>query len=400
MINFNEAITILNNLNIKILGVEKIFILDTDSRILAEDIIAKENSPAYPTSSMDGYAIKFSDQKLKKIKVIDKLPAGSFKEFNLQNGEAIKIYTGSIIPKGADSVIPIELVTFKDNEITINQEVKESFSIRSIGENFSQDEVLIKKGNKIGFAEIGVMASLNIAEVLIYKQPTLSVISTGSEILGLCDKESNPSQIRSSNNYTVSAIAKKYGANILNMGVIKDDRENIEKYLNLALESSDIVVTTGGVSVGDFDFVKEIVKSKGELIFDRVNMKPGQHIKIVKVDNKFILALPGFAYSSTITFLLFGLNLIQRMQGGEFKFKTIKAILKEPFIKRSKKTEFSTCNIEYIDNNYYVNFKNKKVGSSAILTNMLGENLGLIVSSESDESKNIGDSVKVILLNQ
>ncbi len=398
MINFNEAITILNNLNIQTLGVEKRFILDTDNRILAEDIIAKENSPAYLTSSMDGYAIKYSDQKLKTLKVIDKLPAGSFKEFNLQNGEAIKLYTGSIVPKGADSVIPIELVEFKDNQITINQEVKEGFSIRNIGENFTKNEILIKRGSKIGFAEIGVMASLNIAEVLIYKKPTLSVISTGSEILGLCDKETNPSQIRSSNNYTISAIAKRYGATILNMGVIKDDRENIEKYLNLALESSDIVVTTGGVSVGDFDFVKEIVKSKGELIFDRVNMKPGQHIKIVKVGNKLILALPGFAYSSTITFLLFGLYLIQKMQGSEFKFKTIKAILKEPFIKRSKKTEFSTCNVEYIDNNYYINFKDKKVGSSAILTNMLGKNLGLIVSNPNDESKNIGDSVEVILI--
>lgn len=400
MINFNEAIEILNNLNINTLGVEKRFILDTDSRVLAEDIVAKENSPAYPTSSMDGYAIKFSDQKLKKLKVIDKVPAGTFKEFNLQSGEAIKVYTGSIVPRGADSVIPIELVEFKNSEITINEEVKEGFSIRSVGENFAKDEILIKKGVKIGFAEIGVMASLNIAEVLIYKKPTVSVISTGSEILGLCDKESNPSQIRSSNNYTISAIAKKYGADILNMGVIKDDRENIEKYLNLALESSDIIVTTGGVSVGDFDFVKEIVKSKGELIFDRVNMKPGQHIKIVKVGNKFILALPGFAYSSTVTFLLFGLILIQKMQGSEFKFKTIKAILKEPFIKRSKKTEFSTCNIEYVDNNYYVNFRDKKVGSSGILTNMLGENLGLIISSESDESKKIGESVEIILLNQ
>lgn len=397
MINFNESIEILNNLDIKTLGVEKKFILDADSRILAEDIVAKENSPAYPTSSMDGYAIKFNDQKLKKLKVIDKLPAGSFKEFNLKNGEAIKIYTGSLIPNGADSVIPIELVEFKNDEIVINQEVREGFSIRSIGESFKEGEILIKKGSKIGFAEIGVMASLNIAEVLIYKQPTLAVISTGSEILGLCDRENNPSQIRSSNNYTISAIAKKYGANVLNMGVIKDDRENIEKYLNLALESSDIVVTTGGVSVGDFDFVKEIVKERGELVFDKVNIKPGQHIKIVKVGNKFILALPGFAYSSTITFLLFGLNLIQRMQGGEFKFKIINAILKEPFIKQSKKTEFSACNVEYIDN-YYVNFKDKKVGSSAILTNMLGENLGLIVSKPNDENKNIGESVKIILL--
>lgn len=398
MISFENSIDILNNLEIKEVGVEKKFILNSIDRVLAEDIIAKENSPLYPTSSMDGYAIKFIDQKLKKLKVIDNLPAGSFKEFNLQNGEAIKVFTGSLIPSGANSVIPIEYVTFENGEIIINEEVKEGFSIRSVGENYKENEVLIKKGEIINFAEIGVMASLNIAEVLVYKKPTISVISTGSEILGLCDKETNPSQIRSSNNYTISAIAKKHGCEVLNMGVLKDDRDSIEEYMDLALSSSDILVTTGGVSVGDFDFVKEIVRNRGELLFDRVNLKPGQHIKVAKVGKKFIVALPGFAYSSTVTFLVFGLPIIYKLQGRSFKFKKRKAILREEFKKRSSKTEFKACNITYENGSYFVDFEGKREGSSAILTNMLGENLGFLLSSESARDKKVGDEVEVILL--
>ncbi len=399
MINFDEAIKIIDDLDIKSVGVEKKFILDSLERVLAEDIIAKENSPIYPTSSMDGYAIKFNDQSLKKLKVIDNLPAGSFKEFDLQSGEAIKVFTGSLIPNGADSVIPIEYVSYENNQITINQEVNKGFSIRSVGENYIEGEVLIKKGKVINFAEIGVMASLNIAEVLVYKKPTVSVISTGSEILGLCDKVTNQAQIRSSNNYTICAIAKKSGCEALNMGVVKDDKNSIENYLNLALNSSDIVVTTGGVSVGDFDFVKEVVKQKGEVLFEKVNLKPGQHIKVVKVGEKFILALPGFAYSSTVTFLLFGLLIIYKLQNRKFKYKKRKAILKEEVKKRGSKMEFKACNIIYEDDEYFVDFKDKKDGSSAILTNMLGENFGLLISKEYDGDKKIGDEVEVIIFN-
>ena len=398
MISYNEAIDNLNNLDINFIGLEKIFITNSLDRVLAEDIIAQFNSPEFETSAMDGYAIKYEDQN-NKIKILsDDNPAGSFNETEVKNGICIKTFTGSLMPKGSDTLIPIENVTIKDNFIIINKKVKKNFSVREVGENFKKDDILIKKGTILSFAEVGVLASLNICEILVYKKPTVSILSTGSEILSLCEKQTNQAQIRSSNNYTLEVIAKKYGANTLQMGIIKDNIDEIRKKMFLALESSDILVTTGGVSVGDYDFVKEILKEfNGKEIFTKVNIKPGQHIKAIQVGKKMIFALPGFAYSSLVTFLIFIVPIIKKMQGYDFKFKQIKAILKDDFIKRSKKQEFTPCNLNFDGKNYFVDFKNKKVGSSAILTNMLNVE-GLVMTTEEDNNKKIGDWIDVIII--
>ena len=398
MISYNKAINNLQNLDIDFVGLEKIFITESANRILAEDIIAEFNSPEYKTSSMDGYAIKYENQN-NKIEILNQdNPAGTFNKIEVKNGFCIKTFTGSLIPKGADTLIPIENITVENNFIIINEKVKKGFSIRAVGENFQKDDILIKKGAVLSFAEVGVLASLNICEVLVYKKPTVSIISTGSEILSLCEKQINQAQIRSSNNYTLEVIAKKYGANTLQMGIIKDDIDEIRKKMLLALDSSDILVTTGGVSVGDYDFVKDIIKEfNGKEVFTKVNIKPGQHIKAIQVGKKMIFALPGFAYSSLVTFLIFIVPMIKKMQGLDFKFKQIKAILKNDFIKRSKKQEFTPCNLTFNGKNYCVDFENKKNGSSAILTNMLNVE-ALAMTTEDDTSKKIGDWIDVIII--
>jgi len=168
--------------------------------------------------------------------------------------------------------------------------------------------------------------------------------------------------------------------------------------VELALSQSDIVVTTGGVSVGDFDFVKDVIVELGcEVLFKGVRVKPGQHIMVAKKEDKFIVALPGFAYSSTVTALLYLLPLIAKLQEGRYALKTVEATLLEPFNKRQKKAEFTACNLTLKDGNYVVDFEGKKQGSSAILTNMLGST-ALLITSEEDSSKVVGDKVKVLLI--
>jgi molybdopterin molybdotransferase len=214
----------------------------------------------------------------------------------------------------------------------------------------------------------------------------------------LGETQTNNSQIRSSNNYILEAIVKKYGANPIQLGCIKDDKENIKLNIQKAITQSDIVVTTGGVSVGDFDFVKDVINEIDyEVIIKGVIIKPGQHIMIARKDDKFIIGLPGFAYSSTITALLYLIPLIQKLQNSSYKLKTIKAKLKEKFTKRAKKREYTACNISILNGEYYIDFKGKKVGSSAILTNMLGD-VALLVTDYDDSSKEIGDEVDVLLL--
>ena len=396
--HFDESIEMIQNLEINNYKTKKLYLVDTLGYVLAEDIIADHNSPEFPTSAMDGYAIIHEDMTLGTLKVGSINPAGSALKEEVIGGTCIKTFTGSLMPHGADTLIPIENVEVDGDDIIIKEEVPQGFSVREVGENYAKGQMLIPKGTKIDFPQIGVMASLNIANVLVYEKPTVAIISTGSELLELGEEQTNDSQIRSSNNYILEAIVNKYDGIPMQLGCIKDDKATITTAISDALEKSDIVVTTGGVSVGDFDFVKDVIYELGcDVVFKGVRVKPGQHIMVARKDDKFIIGLPGFAYSSTVTALLYLVPLIEKLQQGKASLCKVKAKLAEPFVKRAKKAEFTACNVNLMQGEYYVDFKDKKVGSSAILTNMLGE-VALLATSEDDTSKDIGDEVTVLLL--
>ena len=397
MMHFDKSIEMIKNLEINNYKIKKLYLVDALGYVLAEDIVADHNSPEFPTSAMDGYAIIHEDMTLGTLKVGSINPAGSALKEEVIGGTCIKTFTGSLMPHGADTLIPIENVEVDGDEIIIKEEVPQGFSVREVGENYAKGQMLISKGTKIDFAQIGVMASLNIANVLVYEKPTVAILSTGSELLELGQEQTNDAQIRSSNNYILEAIVNKYDGIPMQLGCIKDDKATITKEISAALDKSDIVVTTGGVSVGDFDFVKDVIYELGcDVIFKGVRVKPGQHIMVARKDDKFIIGLPGFAYSSTVTALLYLVPLIEKLQQGKCSLRKVKAKLKESFIKRAKKAEFTACNISLVQGEYYVDFQDKKVGSSAILTNMLG-NVALLVTSEEDTSKEIGDEVTVLL---
>ncbi len=398
MISYEESMTQLEAVDVKTTAVERLFLSDALGRVLAEDIVAKENSPAYPTSAMDGYAIMAEDQQVGRIQVLGDNPAGAEHIAEMTPGFCIKTFTGSLMPSGADTLIPIENVTFQDDAIIINEEVPQGFSVRPVGENFKEDDILVKRGTKLGYAEIGVLASLNIVMAPVFIKPRVAVLSTGSEILDLGETATHVSQIRSSNNYTLSALAEQSGASAVQLGIVKDDESSITQAFENALDSADIIVTTGGVSVGDYDFVKDIIPRLGaEVIYKGVRIKPGQHIMLAKKGNKFIVGLPGFAFSSTVTFMLYVIPLIRRMLSQDARLEQIEAVLMQDFNKRAKKTEFSPCNLVYANGRYEVDFIGKKVGSSAILTNMLGP-CSLAVTGEESGSLKKGDTIDVINL--
>ncbi|MGE4420131.1 MAG: gephyrin-like molybdotransferase Glp [Sulfurimonas sp.] len=367
-------------------------------RVLAQNIVAEFNDPQFPTASMDGYAVIHSDLERKNIVILGDNPAGSDEKRTIKSGECIKTFTGSKMPLGADTLIQIENVTVENGRIVINESVAKGSSVRPIGEGYRAGDVLIKKGTKIGFAEIGVMAALNHVMVKVALKPRVAVVSTGSEILDLGANSTNSAQIRSSNNYTLAALFELCGAEVIQLGVVGDDKSSIMQTFQNALLSADILVSTGGVSVGDYDFVKDIVPRIGaEVVYKGVAIKPGKHIMVAQKEDKFILALPGFAYSSTVTAILYVLPLIAKMLGRESAYRIVAAKLSEDFKKRSSLTEFSACNVEIVDGQYFVNFKDKKVGSSAILTNML-QNSALMITGEEDGDLSKGTFVNIILL--
>jgi molybdopterin molybdotransferase len=397
-LHFDNSIEIMNDIKIKNYKKSKRYLADSLGFVLAQDIIADHNSPDFPTSAMDGYALKHKDLEFGRLKISSINPAGSELHDEVRDGYCIKTFTGSLMPQGADTLIPIENVTVDGDEIIINEVVPFGFSVRAIGENYSKGQKLIIEGTKINFSHIGVMASLNIVSPLVYEKPKVSILSTGSELLELGQIQTNSAQIRSSNNYILEAIVKKYDGEPLQLGCISDDKDSILNSVKEALAQSDIVVTTGGVSVGDFDFVKDVIVELGcDILFKGVRVKPGQHIMVAQKDDKFMIGLPGFAYSSTVTALLYLVPLIAKLQKGKCSLKLVNATLKEPFIKRQKKAEFTACHISIKDGEYFVDFQGKKSGTSAILTNMLGST-ALLVTSEEDNSKVVGDKVQIILL--
>ena len=399
-ISYDESINILNNLNISKITTEKLFITNAVGKVIANDVIANHNNPEFLTSAMDGYAIKFEDIKNENIKIIGKNPAGSVVETQITMGTCIKTFTGSLMPKGSDTLVPIENVEVTLDKIKIIKEVPFRFAVRNIGEDYKKDEVLIKKGTVIGFAEIGVLASLNISQIEVIINPTIAIASTGSEILDLGEIQTNDSQIRSSNHLTLEALFKSNGANTIQMGVVKDDMDSITKLIETALLTSNIVVTTGGVSVGDYDFVQDVIKDKlkAEVLFHGVNLKPGMHILLALKDNKIIVALPGFAYSSTVCAMLYVLPLIYKFRNSNEKLPLVKARINQDFSRFQAKTIFTACNVEYKNGEYQINFDGKKSGTSAILTNML-ESPALLIQKENSKNIKAGDLVDILLLN-
>jgi len=378
--------------------VENIPLSSSLGRVLAQDIVAKFNDPKFPTASMDGYAVKHADLDLESITILGDNPAGKDETRVVTDGTCIKTFTGSKMPYGADTLIQIENVNNYEGKISIEEKVPLGSSIRPIGEGYKAGDILIKKGTKIGFAQIGVMAGLNCVMISVALKPKVAVIATGSEILDLGVESDNPAQIRSSNNYTLAALFEQAGAEVIQLGTVGDDKDTIMQTFENALSSADILVSTGGVSVGDYDFVKDIVPRLGaDVVFKGVSIKPGRHIMVAQRESKFILALPGFAYSSTVTSILFALPIITKMLGKEKAYTTVEAKLSEDFNKRSRFTEFTACNVVVEDGEYFVNFDGKKVGSSAILTNMLDES-ALMISGEEDKNLQAGTFVNVILL--
>ena len=390
-ISFEESIKILNENLPESKASEKVFLDEALDRVLAKDIVAKYNNPYMPTASMDGYAINYDDID-KEIKIVGKNPAGHFDIKEIKKGQAIKTYTGSFMPKGSDTLVPIENVEVKEDRLIIKEKVEKGFSVRPVGEDFKKGEVLIKKGTKLRAGEIGVLASLGIPVVDVVKKPVVSILATGEEVVDL-DEEYEMGQIRSSNNYTLTALAKSFGFNAINLGIAGDNKEEIKKRMLDALKTSDVVVTTGGVSVGDFDFVKEIT-GEFEVLFHGVNIKPGQWIMLAKAGEKYIVSLPGFPYSSFVTFLLYVVPILEELENKKV-LKKIKAKLKHNFTKKFKKYQFVAVNIEYNDG-FFVDTFNKKQGSSGILTNLIG-NKALMCLPEGLYELEEGSEVEVLV---
>ena len=377
--------------------VEKIAITECLGRILAEDIRAANDYPAFATASMDGYAVRFSEQG-NALKIIGSVPAGTMPQFKPQKNECVKTFTGSLMSADLDTLVPVENVEVvgvagaKNGEnsqnspknsaklqknsqnssqiqtLIIKQKVPLNHAVRAVGESYKKNDILLKKGTRLEFSELALLAELGFFHISVFIKPVIGVLSSGNELKDLGESLDNPAQIRSSNHIAIASLAKSFNARAVIFPLLKDEPQAVKAALTSALQNCDILITTGGVSVGDFDFLKEAIKGY-ELIIDKLDIKPGRHIKIAKSGKRFILAFPGFPYSSMVAFHLYAREILNAWLCQK-KDYVIKAFLKGTYSKKSPYFEFVACNVEFENGKVCVNLRDKKQGSSAIIGNL------------------------------
>ena len=298
-------------------GVERLPITASLDRILAEIVIAPFDVPPHRNSAMDGYAIQHADLKQEgeaRLRVIGKSFAGKPFDGNVNNGEAVRIMTGAVVPAGADTVVMQEHVQVDGEHITLGADHKSGQNIRHPGEDMKHGTEILSPGRRINAADIGLLASLGIAEVTVRRRPRVVIFSTGDELRGI-GETLGEGDIYDSNRYTLRALLSRLNIDLVDRGVIRDDPQEIGDALQQASESADMVITSGGVSVGEADFVKQKLDELGEVGFWKIAMKPGKPLAFGKLGRAFFLGLPGNPVSVMATFILFARPALQQMQG-------------------------------------------------------------------------------------
>jgi molybdopterin molybdotransferase len=321
---------------------ETIHIKDALNRIVAEPIIATMNVPNHDNSAMDGYAINIdllNDHGPFKLKVTGKLLAGNALDGNIEG--AVRIMTGAIIPSGLNAVIPQEHVELYEGVITFKTKPLTNQNIRRTGEDIKRGQTVFQNGRFLEPCDLGLLASLGIDSIKVYRKIKVAFFSTGDEIISL-GKSLLPGQVYDSNRYSLIGLLKRLDVDMLDFGVIPDDKKAIEVTLLKASNIADIVVTTGGVSVGEADFMKDILKKIGEILFWKISMKPGKPLAYGKIGQCHYFGLPGNPVSTMVTFYQFVREAILTLSGQTPipKIPLIKAKLLGPIKKIPGRTEF------------------------------------------------------------
>ncbi|HYS52899.1 MAG TPA: gephyrin-like molybdotransferase Glp [Thermoanaerobaculia bacterium] len=301
---------------IALLGTEQVGFTEALGRVLREDVVANADIPQADNTAMDGYAVRADDiaNPPVKLRVIEDLPAGSVATKRVDAGTAIRIMTGALIPAGADTVAHVEITDAGSDFVTVKQSLKRGVNLRRRGEDMHAGEVVLSAGALIGAAEIGVLASVQKSVVRIARKPEVAIISTGDEIVDV-DQPRPFGKVVNSNSYSLAALAREAGALPRMIGIVRDTREATVAAIESALES-DFIISSGGVSVGAYDFVKDALDALGaETKFWQIAMKPGKPVVLSRVRDRVYFGLPGNPVSCMVSFLLFIAPALRKAMG-------------------------------------------------------------------------------------
>lgn len=383
------------------MALERVNILDALGRVIGEDIYADRTIPPKDNSAMDGYALRAedtsgaSDNNPAILEIVEEIPAGAIPEKRIGPGQASRIMTGAPIPEGADAVVQLELSRTEGDCVAILTEAGVGRDIRPAGQDVKIGEKVISRGEVVRPAEVGMLASLGCSTVPVHRRPLVAIIATGDELTEI-DAPPSPWKIVSSNSYSLAALVLDCGAVPMQLGIAKDRKEDLVATFREAVQA-DLIVSSGGVSVGDYDLVKEIMQEKGNrLQFWRIAMKPGQAMAFGAIGNVPIAGLPGNPVSAMVCFEQFVRPALLKMTGHTNLFRrTVQARLDENLSKLPGLRFFVRAQIRRGEDGYVAVTTGNQ--NSGILKSMVRAN-GLMILPEERTNFQAGETVTVQLL--
>ena len=376
----------------KSLSSEVVFLKDALGRVLAEDIKVRKNVPSFNNSALDGFAFQHTD-KDKKLKIATTIFAGDEPKEILQKNECYKIMTGAKVPSDADTIVAIEdCLEVNDEYIKVPSHIEKGNALRLKGEELKKGESLFKKGEKITSSVIALLAAQGIPTVKVYKRLSIAVASTGNELKEPW-QEASEDEIYNANSFGIIAQLKEYGFEPDYVGLIPDDLDKTVSFIS-KLKSYDVIITTGGISMGEADFLEEAFLKNGLVeFFHGVNVKPGRPTMMGKMGDTFVMAMPGNPLTTMLNLLLLSMPVLLKLQGYKnYHQNTVKAINVQEFKFRPNRANIV---LGYYKNGEFKVTRDNKIGSGMLLP--LYESNAVMLTKEGESMVKVGDEVEIIL---
>ncbi len=333
------------------LGIEEVSISEAGGRVLATDIIAPEDVPPFPNSAMDGYAVRAGDvtRPGSVLEVIGELAAGSAPDVEVGPGEALKIMTGAPMPDGADTVVPVELTATEGSKVVIDVSVEAGASVRPAGGDVARGQLVFPAGTRLTPMHIGVLATIGVAAPMVSARPVVAFMSTGDELAPVETGTLVPGGIRDSNRPMLKALLLDAGADLVDLGIVPDDPDTLRRALQEG-SRADVIASTGGVSMGDYDVTKLVLEGQSEVDFWKVAIQPAKPFAFGRVGDALFFGLPGNPVSVLISFEQFLRPALLRMQGARAILRPrLLAVAAEEIATDPEKTVFTRVVVEGLD---------------------------------------------------
>ncbi len=382
----------------RVLEPERVGLLEAAGRVLAEEVAADRDIPPLNNSAMDGYAVRGADvaQALVRLRVMGEVAAGYVSEVTVEPGQAMRIMTGAPVPAGADTVVRFEDTRLTGDWVEVLEAYSTGKNIRQAGEDVRVGQIVLEPGKVLRPQAIGMLAAVGRVEAAVIRRPRVAILATGDEVVPP-GQSPGPGQIYDANSYTVAAQVQSFGGVPLLLGVARDEEALVREGMQEALaQRADFIITSGGVSVGDFDLVKQVLAAEGEMHFWSLNMKPGRPMAFGVVNGVPLLGLPGNPVAAMISTELFARPALLKMQGfADWSRPMVQARLSQPIVRKDGRRHYLRVRLRETDTGYEATLTGDQ--GSGILNSLVQAD-GLAIIPEENAHLPVGANVKVLLL--